>query len=444
MAHRVVAMDVCHRNVGHQGQQWMLSLLQDQFWLHGMVMRMQKVISSCERCIQHEGTQVKAPLQAILVTSPLELLHVDFTGIEMTMKLDQPPHIVNVLVFCDHFTRHIMAYVTPDQMAKTVAKFLWQGYISIFGALAKLLSDWGATFEEQYHQWAVWAHGHLEGKNFVIPPQMNGQAEWVHQMLMWMIGKLGKDRKAYWSKHLLELVHAYNSTKISHHWVQHYLMFGQQLCLPIDFYFPTVVSTEKYQLSIAILLILWVTTWSLQRSTSAVLIWRLKFRGDTMIARPTPFHWNQVTWSSHKLMSNKGRRKVKDWWEEQPCEVEHRITEASLHSSWKTSRPDACESSIGIDFFSSPPQWELLYVPMYKLSRQGAPPPSWRNLLREWVRMRKHQSAKCLLLAQHQTGENPLGWVNSKLHAFLKTFYTAPLPDQGWKVWCRGKGIHGC
>ena len=100
-----------------------------------------EVISGFKKCIQHEGAQVKAPLQAILVTSPLELPHVDFTGIEMTVELDQPPHIVNVLLFYDHFMRHIMVYVTPDQMTKTVAKFLWQGYISIFGALAKLLSD---------------------------------------------------------------------------------------------------------------------------------------------------------------------------------------------------------------------------------------------------------------------------------------------------------------
>ena len=44
---------------------------------------------------------------------------------EMTMELGQPPSVVNVLVFCDHFTKHIMAYVTPDQAAKTVAKFIW-------------------------------------------------------------------------------------------------------------------------------------------------------------------------------------------------------------------------------------------------------------------------------------------------------------------------------
>ena len=41
------------------------------------------------------------------------------------MELDPPPNMVNILVFCDHFTKHVMAYMTPDQTAKTVAKFLW-------------------------------------------------------------------------------------------------------------------------------------------------------------------------------------------------------------------------------------------------------------------------------------------------------------------------------
>ena len=128
-AHRVAAMNGCHRDTGHQGQQRTLSLLQDCFWWPGMAMQMQRAISGCERCIQHEGVHAKTLLQPILVTSPLELLHVDFTSIEMAMELDQPPHVVNVLVLCDEFTRHIMEYVTPDQTTKTVAKFLWQGNI---------------------------------------------------------------------------------------------------------------------------------------------------------------------------------------------------------------------------------------------------------------------------------------------------------------------------
>ena len=111
MAHRVAAMNWCHRDTGHQGQQQILSLLQDQFWWPGMAMQMQRAISGCERCIHHEGTCAKALLQTILVTSPLELLHVDFTGIEMMMEPDQPPHVMNVLVLCDHFTRHIIVHM---------------------------------------------------------------------------------------------------------------------------------------------------------------------------------------------------------------------------------------------------------------------------------------------------------------------------------------------
>ena len=67
-------------------------------------------------------------------------------SIETTLELNQLPRVANVLVFQDHFTKHMLAYVTPDQTAKIVAKFLYGGYISIFGAPARLLSDRGAGF----------------------------------------------------------------------------------------------------------------------------------------------------------------------------------------------------------------------------------------------------------------------------------------------------------
>ena len=81
-----------------------------------------------------------------MATTPLDLLHVDFTSIETTLELNQSPRVANVLVFQDHFTIHILAYVTPDQTVKTVTKFLYGGYISTFGAPARLLSDRGTSF----------------------------------------------------------------------------------------------------------------------------------------------------------------------------------------------------------------------------------------------------------------------------------------------------------
>ena len=60
----------------------------------------------------------------IVATAAMDLLHVDITSIETTLDLNRPPKVFNVLVFQDHFTKHVMAYMTPDQTAKAVAKFL--------------------------------------------------------------------------------------------------------------------------------------------------------------------------------------------------------------------------------------------------------------------------------------------------------------------------------
>ena len=111
-----------------------------------MAKQMRQVIKACRHCLQYEGGTPKAPLCPIVSTALLDLLHVDFTSIETMMELDQLPKAINVLVFQDHFTKHLLAYVTPNQTAKTVAKFLYGGYISIFGAPARLLSDRGTSF----------------------------------------------------------------------------------------------------------------------------------------------------------------------------------------------------------------------------------------------------------------------------------------------------------
>ena len=144
--HQTATLNGCHRDAGHQGHNHTLSLLQEHFWWPDMAKQMRQVTKACRHCLQYEGGSPKAPLCPIVATTPLDLLHVDFTSIETTMELNQSPRVANVLVFQDHFTKHVLAYVTPDQTAKTIAKFLYGGYISIFGALARLLSDRGTSF----------------------------------------------------------------------------------------------------------------------------------------------------------------------------------------------------------------------------------------------------------------------------------------------------------
>ena len=124
---RLATLNGCHQNAGHQGHDCTLSLLQKCFWWPGMAKQMREVIKACKCCLQYEGGTPKAPLCPIVATAPLDLLHVDFTSIETTLELNQSPRVANVLVFQDHFTKHVLAYVTPNQTVKTIAKFLYGG-----------------------------------------------------------------------------------------------------------------------------------------------------------------------------------------------------------------------------------------------------------------------------------------------------------------------------
>ena len=192
-----------------------------------MAKQIRQVIKTCRCCLQYEGGSPKAPLCCIVATALLDLLHVDFTSIETTMELDQLPRVTNVLVFQDHFTKHVLAYVTPNQTVKTIAKFLYGGYIYIFGAPARLLSDRGTSFTSSIIEELCKILGIQQLQTMPYHPQTNGLVERSHQMIMHMIGKLGEDKEANWPSHLAEIVHAYNATQSAvTGYSPHDLMFG--------------------------------------------------------------------------------------------------------------------------------------------------------------------------------------------------------------------------
>ena len=242
--HRVATLNGCHRDAGHQGCDSTLSLLWEHFWWPGMPNQMQQSIKTCSHCLQHEGNLTKAPLHPIVATAPLDLLHVDFTSIETTLEPNQLPGVANVLVFQDHFMKHMLAYVTPNQMAKAFTKFLYQGYISIFGAPARLLSDRGANFMSSVIDELCKSLGITKLLTTPYHPQTNGLVERLHKTIMTMIRKLGEDKKADWPAHVAEIAHAYNATHSAvTGYSPHYLMFTGRPMLLVNFYFATVGST---------------------------------------------------------------------------------------------------------------------------------------------------------------------------------------------------------
>ena len=183
--------------------------------------------------------------EAEMEYAPLELVHLDYTSIESTMELNKPPVVSNVLMMTDHFMRYALAVVTKDQTTKTVVKIFYKCFISVFGVPTKLLSDRGANFMSVLVEELCATFGIQKCHTTAYHAQCNGQVECFHQTLFCMIGKLVHDKKAQWEQHLLELLQAYNSTRLAvTGFSPHYLMFGRCPCLPVDYYFPTVSAFE--------------------------------------------------------------------------------------------------------------------------------------------------------------------------------------------------------
>ena len=268
-------------------------------------------------------------------------------SIEMTVELDQPPNMVNVLVFCNHFMKHIMAYVTPDQTAKTVATFLWQEYISIFGMLAMLPSDWGTNFESNVVKELFELMGILKVRTTPYYAQTNRQVEQTeqtHKMIMHMIGKLSKDWTVDWPKHLPELVHAYNSMRsVITGYSPHYLMFGCWLHLPIDFYFPMMKDTEKHQHVDYYIAKLHESLWEAFKEVQAQPISEAERQKQYYDRKANAVSLEPGDLVLAKANTYKGKRNHMKWNTE--------WLRVSLCTLWRTSRQKTHKSSTKTDFF---------------------------------------------------------------------------------------------
>ena len=74
---RQAAINGCHCSTGHQGQDRTLSLMKERFWWPGMSQALLKAVANCGRCIQYEAKGQLPPMQTIICTEPMELVHID-------------------------------------------------------------------------------------------------------------------------------------------------------------------------------------------------------------------------------------------------------------------------------------------------------------------------------------------------------------------------------
>ena len=104
-----VAINGCHRSAGHQGCDRTLSLMKERFWWPGMSQALVMALSNCRCCKQFEAKPQILGMQPIICTEPMELVHIDYVGMEVTVSTQEKPVVKNVLVVVDHFTQYVQA-----------------------------------------------------------------------------------------------------------------------------------------------------------------------------------------------------------------------------------------------------------------------------------------------------------------------------------------------
>ena len=143
-----------------------------------MTVEVKSAVKNCEQCLQHDGESVRAPLVPIEAMGPMDLLHLDFTKIEVSgdheKELKKKPKIVNVFVITDHFTHHTMAFMTEDTTAQTVANILFHHYFYIFGTPLCLMMDNDLAFTSEVVQELCNLFGVKRVHTSAYHPQCNG------------------------------------------------------------------------------------------------------------------------------------------------------------------------------------------------------------------------------------------------------------------------------
>lgn len=107
------------------------------FWT-GMAHDIVHYVRNCQRCVVGKTPEplVRAPLENIHTTEPMELICIDFWTAE------QGEHkSVDVLVAMDHFTKMAFAFPCKKQSAKEVAHRLWNDIFYIYGFPKHVHSD---------------------------------------------------------------------------------------------------------------------------------------------------------------------------------------------------------------------------------------------------------------------------------------------------------------
>uniref|UniRef100_A0A3B1KH50 Gypsy retrotransposon integrase-like protein 1 n=1 Tax=Astyanax mexicanus TaxID=7994 RepID=A0A3B1KH50_ASTMX len=222
-----------HQEHGHQGTERTMELVRRRCYWPGMSADVKRWCRECERCQVSKDAQPVAHsfMGHLLASRPNEILAMDFTVLEPSGN-----GMENVLVLTDVFSKYTLAIPTRDQRAQTVAQVLVSEWFCKFGVPSRLHSDQGRSFESALIQQLCHLYGVHKSRTTPCHPAGNGQCERFNRTLHNLLRTLPPSRKRSWVSCLPHLTFYYNTTPHQATGESpHFLMFGQEPQLPVDF-----------------------------------------------------------------------------------------------------------------------------------------------------------------------------------------------------------------
>ncbi len=222
-----------HQQHGHQGIERTTELVRQRCYWPGLLSDVERWCQECERCQVAKDSHPLAQsfMGHLLASRPNEILAIDFTVLEPSRS-----GVENVLVMTDVFSKYTLAVPTGDQRAETVAQTLVTEWFYRFGVPSRLHSDQGRNFESLLLRQLCSLYDVGKSRTTPYHPAGNGQCERFNQTLHNLLRTLPISRKRDWVSCLPQLLFSYNTTPHQATGESpHFLMFGQEPRLPVDF-----------------------------------------------------------------------------------------------------------------------------------------------------------------------------------------------------------------
>ena len=209
------------------------------------------IVEFCKTCITCESFRApnpghRAPLHNISTDHPLQMVFADIAELPTSRN-----GFRYILVVVDHFSKYTNIYAMKNQTAQSVAKHLFEDYVTEHGVPEILHTDQGRQFESRLIQDLCQKLNIQKSRSSPYHPQGAGIVERANRVIKEQLAKYMTDQGGDWDTHIHQVQLAYNtSTHASTGLTPYFIMHGREARIPASItcpvYTPAYDSLPEY------------------------------------------------------------------------------------------------------------------------------------------------------------------------------------------------------